>query len=107
MSSIEEAGELSVQGNSPYGGKTTLWDVDFIAVNDDCTQCGLCAKLCPVGAIDPQDSAVIDIQKCITCCVCIKKCPQQAKSIKPGPVNDAANRLHTNCSARKEPVNFL
>lgn len=43
-----------------------------------CTQCGLCAKICPMGAIDQEDAALI-IGKCTKCCACVKSCPVQAK----------------------------
>lgn len=98
---------VEVPGTRPYGGRTEVWSVDFIAVNDDCIQCGACAELCPVEAIDPRDSRVIDQETCITCCACIKLCPQQARSIKPGPVRDAQLRLHANCAAPKRPETFL
>ncbi len=47
-------------------------------VNDDCDDCGLCAQLCPMGSIDPDD-----VRKyngiCIKCGACIKKCPKHAR----------------------------
>ncbi len=105
--SADQISDLNIPGNYPYGKSTVLWDVDFIAVSDDCTQCGICAEVCPVGAIDPENSASIDIVKCITCCACIKSCPQNARSIKASPVKDAAIRLNSLCKERKEPVSFL
>ena len=95
--------DLHVPGNLPYGGVTTLWDVDFIAVDDRCIHCGECADTCPMGAIDRNDGSVIDQVACITCCACIKTCPQGARSIKPGPVMDAARRLNTLHASRKQP----
>ena len=107
ITSIEQMAGIHLPGNSPYGGITTLWNVDFIAVNHACTQCGICAEGCPVGAISRENSAVIDQEQCVTCCACIKNCPQHARTIKNSPVKDAALRLHTLYKERKEPAFFL
>jgi ferredoxin len=91
----------------PYKKGTPFWNVDFIAVSDACTQCGTCARGCPVGAIDPEDSRAIDTERCITCCACIRHCPEHAKTIKPGLVMDASVRVYTLNKERKEPAYFL
>ena len=45
---------------------------------DKCINCGLCARICTMGSIDPADvSSVTGI--CIKCCACVKKCPSQAR----------------------------
>ncbi len=98
---------VQVPGTRPYGGITQLWDVDFIAVSDDCTQCGTCAEVCPMSAIDPQDSAAIDPVKCITCCACIKGCPEEARTMKTGPVKDAQQRLLSLHKEPKQPECFV
>ena len=45
---------------------------------DKCVKCGLCARLCPMGSIDPNDVSNV-AGKCIKCCACVKKCPKGAK----------------------------
>lgn len=43
-----------------------------------CTQCGLCAQLCPMSAINPTDASQI-LGICIKCQRCVRSCPQDAK----------------------------
>ena len=107
LASLAEAPGLTVPGDFPYKEGAKPNGLDFIAVGDACTQCGQCAALCPVGAIDPADSARIDLDACIRCCACIKLCPEHARHAKPGPVVDFAKKLLANCSALKEPETFL
>jgi len=43
-----------------------------------CINCGLCARICTMGSIDPKDvTSVTGI--CIKCCACVKRCPKGAK----------------------------
>ncbi|WP_320172923.1 EFR1 family ferrodoxin [Maridesulfovibrio sp.] len=110
LDSITDLAESCVNdlpGEFPYRGSTELWDVDFIAVDDSCVQCGICAEICPTGAVDAEDSSVIDIVKCITCCACLKKCPNQARTMKDGPVKDARFRLSKLFAEPKEPELYL
>ena len=99
--------EVQVPGMVPYRGDATLWNVDFIAVDDSCSSCGRCAERCPTGAINPQNSREIDLETCITCCACIKSCPQHARSMKPGLVQDASVRLYTLYRDPKKPEYYL
>ncbi len=43
-----------------------------------CTDCGACARLCPMGAIDPSDVAEVP-GTCIKCQRCVRKCTKHAK----------------------------
>jgi ferredoxin len=75
--------------------------------NSKCTQCGECAKICPVGAIDPEDPSKVDGKKCIACTACISACPEGARGFH-GPMC-AASRIAFEklYSKRKDPEWFL
>jgi len=107
ISSVDHISDINIPGNYPYRGDSKLWSVDFIAISDACTQCGICAEGCPVDAIDSENSNLIDKEKCITCCACIKNCPQNARTMKNSIVKDAAMQLNKLCKERKEPVTYF
>lgn len=78
---------VAVRGNKPYREYYRLKDqkgnsISILKVtpktSSDCIDCKLCAEVCPMGSIDPDDvSKMTGI--CIKCCACIKKCPVGAK----------------------------
>jgi uncharacterized protein (DUF362 family)/Pyruvate/2-oxoacid:ferredoxin oxidoreductase delta subunit len=48
-----------------------------------CTACGLCQKICPVGAIRLDDERVhMDHKKCVMCLCCQEICPHNAIDVK-------------------------
>ena len=66
------------QPRDRHGNSIDIRKVKPKTDSEKCTRCGLCAKICSMGAIDPQDvSSVPGI--CIKCGACSKKCPVQAK----------------------------
>ncbi len=68
---------INLPGNIPFG---EIRRAPFIPETDDCcTQCGLCACLCPTAAIDPADAKNTHADLCISCARCIEYCPVNAR----------------------------
>lgn len=67
---------LRVEGHFPEPGK---YEIHF------CTQCGECAKACPVEAIKLVDGVyVVDEATCISCMACVEACPHGVMVLYPG-----------------------
>lgn len=58
--------------------KDTAWEY---IVNDNCTCCGICAKVCPADNITVTDK-VHFANKCEVCYACLHNCPQNAIHMK-------------------------
>jgi NADP-reducing hydrogenase subunit HndC len=54
--------------------------LQILIVAEVCKGCGLCTKVCPVGAIsgERKSAHTIDQSKCIKCGACLEKCPFKA-----------------------------
>lgn len=50
-----------------------------LSAGDSCVGCGLCAKNCPVGAIELRDKRPVWVkERCVMCLSCLHRCPKFA-----------------------------
>lgn len=109
-SKIREAAALgqsaspAFPGNRPYraagsGVKPT--------VGADCRLCGVCADLCPVGAISTENPREFDREVCFSCLRCISVCPTGARSLLPETLDALNQRIGPHLSGRRENELFL
>lgn len=57
-------------------GIERLWR--HFKANDDCTSCGLCARVCPTGSINMADGGPVWSAACEQCMRCMNLCPARA-----------------------------
>ena len=68
---------------------------------EKCDRCGLCAEVCPMGSIDPEDVTEVS-GICIKCQACIRKCPQGAKYFADEAFASHVAMLEANYTRRAE-----
>ena len=77
------------------------------SADEDCNECGLCAKECPVSAISLENLKKCDGKKCIACMRCIAVCPKQARKVNPIAYAGVKTFLSAVAKDRKENELFL
>lgn len=107
ISSVSKISDITLPGDYICTNKKKNLKIDFISVSPECSECGICFKKCPVGAIEKNNYSIVDKEKCIVCCACIKSCPIKVRTIKDGLIKDSAKKLHQFYKERKEPEFFL
>ncbi len=68
----------------------------------DCVSCGVCAKNCPVSAIDIKNPKITDSKQCISCMRCISICPEKARKVSKALVSVASLAIKKECTTKKE-----
>lgn len=107
IKSTREVSQLAVKGNFPYKERTAAPLMTPVTY-DTCTNCGICAKHCPMGAIDFNNFKDVDREKCIRCSSCVKRCPVNAKEFSHEAFKKITQMLIDNYSQiRQEPDLFI
>lgn len=71
-----------------------------------CNECGYCAQICPMGAINDESPAEVP-GICIKCNACVKRCPRGAKYFDDQRYLEHLAILERNCSAVRREVELF
>ena len=85
--------------------RSAVWKLDAPAMSK-CTNCGACARLCPMGAIDPKNVSNVP-GTCIKCQRCVRKCTKGAKYFDDEAFLSHVKMLEQNFAEPKDNEVFL
>jgi ferredoxin len=101
-----ETSDLHLSGN--HGTYKVFNGTPFKPMADErCTHCGLCARECPVGAIDTNNPLALNPEKCISCMRCVSLCPMQARYCDANLMAMVAEKMRPVLSGHKENHLYL
>lgn len=97
---------IQVKGNYPFKELKTMPKIAPIT-DENCANCGICTKICPVDAINVSDVKDTDAKKCIRCCSCIKNCLVNSKQFNQDGFRSIVNMLESKFSAINKDVELF
>ena len=77
----QQAGQLEQQKqqlNKRINELETTQNLVAVVLAEKCTACGICADVCPAGAIKVNGQTVVQADLCTGCALCVGECPNNA-----------------------------
>jgi len=105
MAKEEDAPVVTFPGNRPY--KELKPSAFHPEAGENCVKCGLCARLCPAGAIPPDDPSQTKNDACINCMRCVAMCPESCRALPDAFLGMITAMLNKTAGEYKTPSVFL
>jgi len=70
-------------------------------VNENCSQCGLCVKVCPVENITLDSKTPEWMHRCQECLACVHHCPEQAIEVRKRNTARTGQYIHPEITVRE------
>ncbi|MDO5042102.1 MAG: 4Fe-4S binding protein [Slackia sp.] len=101
----ESVDRVELPGKRPY---KEFGGVSFtVKTVGGCTSCGICARVCPTGAIPEENPSLTDASRCIACMRCVHECRLGGRAIKGLAYWVAKRKFARKLSSRQGSLMYL